>query len=292
MATKLLFADDQLPDDEIADGDVCDVISKRYPHARHGFITAFVKLRGIVLALRDRNYDVTIANTYDKAIRLARDECFDIAIIDLGWSGDHSLEPARQRDAGWAIANQLRESDRSHKRTMPTAQIIYSSRFASNPDIGSQACKDGILPFFKVYSERDSFPIPPPGASFKDMQLSAVRDEANKNSLAAAVGFIDHLLSARSAEMDEALIVLKESRKSLKRWELVAIFCMVASVALIALSVVSVAVFNKPVAIITAVTGAVVAVIPKLLADQIKASRAQLSAGIERVVALGSRGKR
>ena len=155
MATKLLFADDQLPDDEIADGDVCDVISKRYPRrGRHGFITAFVKLRGIVSALRDRNYDVTIANTYDKAIRLARDECFDIAIIDLGWSGDHSLEPARQRDAGWAIANQLRESDRSHKRTMPTAQIIYSSRFASNPDIGSQACKDGILPFFKVYSER------------------------------------------------------------------------------------------------------------------------------------------
>src|SRR5208282_633976 len=151
METTVLFADDQIPDDQIADEDIQEIISQRYPQAQKGFITAFEKMRGIVKALRDRNCSVTVANTYKRAMELAGDRHFDIAIIDLGWFGDDSLEPSVKDSAGWDISNRIEQADKKLSPHQPTARIIYSSRFASNPEISEKASKEGILPFFKVY---------------------------------------------------------------------------------------------------------------------------------------------
>lgn len=289
METTILFADDQIPEDQIADQDIREVIAQRYPEAQQGFILAFEKMRGIVKALRERNYSVTVASTYKKAMELATDRHFDIAIIDLGWFGDHSLESSVRDTAGWDISNRIEQADKKLSPHQPTARIIYSSRFASSPEISEKASRLGILPFFKVYSERDSYPIATDKKSPAVQQRSADRDAANKNSLAAAVGFIEHLIRARTVEMDAALKILGDAETNEKRWEFITISCIVISVTLVAVSVLSVVLFNKPVTIVTAISGAITALIPKLFYDQLKASRNQINAAMERVMKLAPR---
>ncbi len=289
METTILFADDQIPDDQIADEDILEIISQRYPGAKKGFISAFKKMRGIVRALRDRNYSVTVAYTYKSAMELAGNRHFDIAIIDLGWFGDDSLERSARRTAGWDISNHIKQADKKLSPHQPTAQIIYSSRFASNPEISEKASKQGILPFFKVYSERDSYPLATGEESPDLKQRNANRDAANKNSLAAAVGFIEHLIRARTTEMDAALKILEDAEASQKRWEFITIGCIVASVALVAVSIVSVAIFSRPVTIVTAISGAITAMVPRLFFAQLKASRSQINEAIERVMKLAPR---
>ena len=286
METKILFADDQIPEDKIADEDIKRVVSQRYPQAQEGFILAFEKMRGIVKALRDRNCQVTVANTHSMAMKLAGGQHFDVAIIDLGWFGDDALDRSVRDSAGWEIANRIVQADKKLSPHQATARIIYSSRFASNPEISEKASKEGILPFFKVYSERDAYPLAAGQKPAALQQRDADRDAANKNSLAAAVGFIEQLLHGRTTEMDAALKILQDAEASERRWELIAISCIVAGVVLVAVSVISVIVFSKPVAIVTAVSGAIAALMPRLFFGQLKASRGQIDAAMERVTKL------
>jgi hypothetical protein len=289
METTILFADDQIPDDQIADEDIQAIISQRYPGAQKGFITAFAKMRGIVKALRDRNYSVTVANTYAMAMELADDRHFDVAIIDLGWFGDHSLERSARGAAGWDISNQIERADKKLSPRHPTARIIYSSRFAKNPEISEKASKEGILPFFKVYNEQDSYPMTTEDKPTALQRSSANRDAVNRSSLAAAVGFVEHLIHARTTEMDAALKILGDAEASERRWELITISCIVVSVALVAVSIVSVVIFSKPVTIVTAIAGAITAMIPRLFFAQLKASRREINEAMDRVVKLAPR---
>lgn len=86
--------------------------------------------------------------------------------------------------------------------------------------------------------------------------------------------------------MDAALKILQDAEASERRWELIAISCIVAGVVLVAVSVISVIVFSKPVAIVTAVSGAIAALMPRLFFGQLKASRGQIDAAMERVTKL------
>jgi hypothetical protein len=284
MATTILFADDQIPEDEIPDQEIIETISQRYPGVREGFIRAFKSMRSVVNALRDRGFDVRVANTYDKAMELASRQHFDIAIIDLGWSGDHSVKSPHT--AGWLISNQIEQADKKLSPHRSTAQIIYSSRFATNPEISETACEHGILPLFKVYSTPDSFPTragkPSPAPKSLD---AATRAAINQNSLAAAVGFIAHLLHARP-ELDAALKVLEDAKGSRKRWEVFAIACIAISVALVAVSVVAVIFLNRPAAIVTAISGAITSLIPALFFKQLKATRSGVDAAMKSVIDL------
>jgi len=289
METKILFVDDQIPEDQIADGDIRGTISQRYPQAQEGFIIAFEKMRGIVKALRDRNCRVTVANSHSMAMKLAGDQHFDIAIIDLGWFGDDSLEQSIRDNAGWEIANRIEQTDKKLSPHQATARIRYSSRFASNPSISEKASREGILPFFKVYSERDAYPLAAGQKPVALQQRDADRDAANKNSLAAAVGFIEQLIHGRTTEMGAALKILEDAEASERRWELITISCIVVSVALVAVSVISVILLNKPVAIVTAISGAIAAMVPRLFFGQLKASRGQINAAMERVTKLAPR---
>jgi hypothetical protein len=223
------------------------------------------------------------------AMKLAGDQHFDIAIIDLGWFGDHSLDPSVRDNAGWEIANRIVQADKRLSPHQATARIIYSSRFARNPAIGEKASREGILPFFKVYDERDAYPLVAGQKPAALQRRDADRDAANKNSLAAAVGFIEQLIHSRTTEMDAALKILQDAEASERRWELITISCIVVSVALVAVSVISVILFSKPVAIVTAISGAIAAMIPRLFFGQLKANRGQINAAMERVTKLASR---
>jgi hypothetical protein len=92
---KVLFADDQIPDENIPDNEINRVMSKRFPNADPRFINAFLPMRETVKTLGD-GYDVTIANTTKIAMDLVNANHYDIAIVDLGWWADKEVPNGRK----------------------------------------------------------------------------------------------------------------------------------------------------------------------------------------------------
>jgi hypothetical protein len=140
---RILFADDQVPDENIPDDKIVEIIGQRYPTAQQGFINAFKLMRRMVRAASEGN-EVVVAQRLDDALRLVQNEEFDVALIDLGWYGDHSAGMPGQ--AGWRIVDALIEADKNHPERPPTAKIVYSARFSSQPDLAQTAVKKGSLP--------------------------------------------------------------------------------------------------------------------------------------------------
>jgi hypothetical protein len=149
---KVLFADDQIPDENISDTDIKTELKKKHPDWDEGFINAFPIMRRAVETLRLADYDVTLARTHKEALDLVKDLHFDIAIIDLGWYADESIPYAQRAYYGWKISESIEEADKKLK-SKPTLQIIHSNRFETEPSIGIQAADEGKLPLFKIYGE-------------------------------------------------------------------------------------------------------------------------------------------
>lgn len=156
---RVLFADDQIPEDDIPDDKVVQTLRQKYPRPEdEGFVRAFEVMRRARRAVSEDN-EVTVARTLEEALSVARTQDFDVAIIDLGWFADPAVGEADRATAGWKIANTLDEADRQHPDRPPTAQIIYSARFDTQPQLGEMAARKGKLPFLKPYKERFTIPL-------------------------------------------------------------------------------------------------------------------------------------
>jgi hypothetical protein len=169
---SILFADDQIPDESIPDGDLKRVLAERNPSWRPGFINAFLAMRQVVKVLRNAGYGVTVAYTYRDALELIRTKHFDMAIVDLGWFADSALAPDQQEYAGWDICAAIDEANKA-RGVGSTLQIIHSNRFDEDATLAMQAADMGKLPVFKSYTE------------------------ANRQALRAAVKFIETQLRNR-----------------------------------------------------------------------------------------------
>jgi len=151
---KVLFADDQIPDDDIPDSDTISVMTKRYPHVDPDDIEHFLSMREAVKVLRDGGYDVSIANTKRKALNLIQATHFDIAIVDLRWYFDMDVPDEDKENTGWALCSAIEEADR-RATSIPTFQIVCSSRFDKNPEIAMIAAQRSKLPIFGSDSVRE-----------------------------------------------------------------------------------------------------------------------------------------
>src|SRR5436190_16266541 len=100
---KILFADDQIPDENIPDDEINKSLKEQHPDWPARFINAFVAMRQSVKTLRGAGYDVIVARTYKDALELIKHSHFDIAIVDLGWFADATLTPKQTEYAGWDI---------------------------------------------------------------------------------------------------------------------------------------------------------------------------------------------
>lgn len=209
---RVLFADDQIPDEDIPDHEIYDVLRARYPKAQDGFIRAFPLMRRVVRSVAENN-DVTVAMRYQDALALAREEHFDVAIIDLGWYADKAVRQADRPVAGWKIAAAIDEADAEDPERPATAQIIYSARFGSNPELGQIAANKGKLPFFKPYREPFTIPLE------SEAQVEEAADEVASaiQSLRAAVSFIEHLSASGRGNEETLYRDLDVMRKTAKR---------------------------------------------------------------------------
>jgi len=275
---RILFADDQIPDDSITDDAVLAAIKEQYPRAQAGFIRAFVIMRRAVKAMRD-NYDVTVARRFNDALALVRDEHFDVAIIDLGWYADHDLKEAERATAGWKLADAIDEADARHLERPATAQIIYSARFATDPALSGMAANKGRLPFFKPYKE--AYTIPLESSDIKGEDSAGA--QASYQSLRAAVSFIEHLRTSEQRR-DRDLNTMRQTviegwRGAVereRRWDLLTRILLATGILLVLSGVLAAMFLGVPQGAVTSASGVVVALIPKLLYGELEKTRKEI----------------
>lgn len=155
--TKIFFADDQIPEDDIPDYKIIETLKERYPRyaTQNDYLEGYLVLRKAVNALRASDCKVEIATTYDDAISKANERDYDIAIVDLGWDNLRTL-PEKERDfAGWDISEALENRDKKLGKK-PTPQIIFSNKFAKDEAASSRAAQELKLPLYKTYNEAGS----------------------------------------------------------------------------------------------------------------------------------------
>ena len=290
---RVLFADDQIPDDEIPDKDLYETIKKKYQTTDEDvrFIEAFKVMRRAKRAVSEDN-KVTVARRFKDALSLVRNQDFDVAIIDLGWYADDSISETIERSqAGWVIADALDEADQQHPERSPTAQIIYSARFNSSPGLGEIAANKGRLPFLKPYEEQATI-------SLKSRERTKEREDreaAACQSLRATLSFIGHLrASAASSQVNRSLdLLLNEAEQGVKRaakresrWDFLTLILVSASIAIVLTGVIGLFFFGVPQGAVTAAVGIVVGLIPKLMYGELRETRKQIQTATENLTAL------
>jgi hypothetical protein len=251
---KVLFADDQIPDEDIPDSDIINVMTKRYPNDP-GFVQAFWEMRQTVKTLRDGGYDVSIANTKRKALTLIKATHFDIAIVDLMWAADEKVPPTERDNTGWMICDEIEKADRRATNT-PTFQIICSNRFDKVPQIAITAGQKSKLPIFKSYNE------------------------AGRQSLLAAVNFIEKYMSNPSTR-EVALDAVKGFRQTMqallnealtqeRRWTAITIVLVALSVILILVGALAAIFGHAQAGTLTSISSVITSAVSILLFQQLK----------------------
>ena len=137
---KVLYVDDHIPDDNIPDArdEIRQTLRKRHPkwsdEGIEEWTTIYYCARQVKNTLGE-SYDVTTENEHQKAMKLAEDSHFDVAIVDVGWFNDEKRKQRPNFDnAGWEICDKIEETDQKlHCR--PTLQIAYSQRFVEKPHL-------------------------------------------------------------------------------------------------------------------------------------------------------------
>ncbi len=279
---RVLFADDQIPDDDIADEKIFDAIRQKYPRAQDGFIRAFEVMRRAQRAVSEDN-EVTVARRFQDALSLVQSGEFDVAIIDLGWYADHSVPEPDRPTAGWKIAKSLEEADQQHPERAATAQIIYSARFDTHPELGERAANKGRLPFLKPYHERFTIPL----ESKVETASSGDKVEAACQSLRATLSFIDRQRAMATSPRDNLErnfnVLLKTASDGIERavkrerqWDLLTRVLLSIAILIVLAGVVSTFFIGVPEGAVTAAVGIVVGLIPRLMYGELQKTRNEI----------------
>jgi len=255
---KILFADDQIPDEDIPFDEIGSVLKQRHPTWNDGFINAFSEMRLAVKTLESTGYEVDIANKSEDALSLINDNQYDIAIIDLGWYADDNIPEPEQDEHGWEICKALNKVD--EERGTSTPLIMFSNRFYRKPEISVAAADRRILPIFKNY------------------------EESGNKALMASVKFIENLMK-RSSPLDvmveefkaQRAILVQQGKANLEHyylWSKRTYLVMVAGVVVLLVGIIYAIFWNQQLTgFLTSVSGILTSVISKLFLDQLNKMR-------------------
>jgi hypothetical protein len=249
----VLIADDQIPPADIPAQKFREHFFSDYGDSNQNrlFMEQCLFMGEVVQALRDSGYRLTTARTYKEATKVISEGNFDLAIIDLGWYMDFALPENQRPAAGWSLCDQLDERDKLSGTRTP--QIVFSSRFPTEPVLSHEAARRQKLPLFK-----EATPVV-------------------RNSLMAAVGFVEASLTAQrfsdakgggrfKQELEEvAVSFFRESLHDYRRWALLTLVFVAISLALLVAGVVLAYTGIKPVATVSSITSLVTGTISALL---------------------------
>ena len=205
---RVLFADDQLPYDQTDRdssvkeailneiGDKLRAANKDPERAYSEDLRWFQGLRQHL----DERFKVIPARTFAEAKdALHRREEFDVAVIDLSWSGDAQLPPGKRHNIGIDLLEILQKQNSEYPGYKPV--LAFSQNFEKDPQLMGLVLDRGALPVPKIYSETGyqalasaiSFlaKVRPPGSKAEDPTVAAAR--VNR-SAAIVVAFITGIL--------------------------------------------------------------------------------------------------
>lgn len=263
---KILFADDQIPNETVPDHKVIAELKKYYPlnewlskrltkEQYEEWIGDFPKMRQAVSVLRDAGYEVDVARTSEEAQSLINKNHYDLAIVDLNWWGDKAIDEQKKLAYGYQICNAIDEAN-NRKHLAFTHEIIYSSRFEREAELSTDAAREGKLPLVKKKSE------------------------AGHQNLKATVMFLESLINSSNPEvierkrqedsLDEVKKHWDDLRNQLKQWFALTIAFVAIGFAVILGGVVGVMLGNVEVGAITAAGGAVTTAASGLLFKQLQ----------------------
>lgn len=250
---KIFIADDQIPPADVTEAEFRAQTLKKYGDTAKNrlFLDQCTFMGRVVQELRDLGYNLTTARTHADAKAVANTGDFDLAIIDLGWYMDFSLPQADRPAAGWTLCQAIEERDQKAGTTTP--QIVFSSRFPTNPELSREAARRQKLPVFKEPTD------------------------TVRQSLMAAVGFVDATLrrsqlagSQQSHEyerklQDLALTLMKEPLQDYRRWTYLSLTFVGISLALLVAGVALTYRGDVAVATVSSVTSLVSGTVSALL---------------------------
>jgi len=253
---KVLFADDQIPPDEIPDNGIDKWVQEEYANRDEKFKRGFGETRKTVECLRVGGYHVTTARTLKEAQNLIQESHFDIAIIDLGWSADKSIPESQWEHKGWDIGDWIEKADTRNQ--CKTRQIIHSYKFHNNAALSQEAARRGILPIGKSH------------------------DEAGRQFLLAAIHFIASDLSVSSSrdqfaqeaanELLKMMIAsLNEPLRQYKMWFLVTVCLVSLSVLVLIAAIAAVAIWRLvEISALTSISSIMINIVTVLLYRQLQ----------------------
>jgi hypothetical protein len=155
---RVLFADDQIPSSIDAENEICKQelrkeLSGKLPNFDSAYRADYEWFTELVRYLSvDKGFELTTARTFSAAMALAqkRDD-YDVAVIDLSWTGDPGVVPGEKRNSGLRILRAIAQGNKTTGRYKPT--IAFSQNYQKDHGLFAEVLEAGALPIPKDYTD-------------------------------------------------------------------------------------------------------------------------------------------
>lgn len=194
---RVLFADDQFPYDKDTENEsvkeaivaeIGDRLRSSNKDPEQAYAEDFKWFQGLSQHLGER-FEVIPARTLSLAKdALHKRDDFDVAVIDLSWSGDAQLPPGKRHNVGIELLEILEKQNEDYEGYKPV--LAFSQNFENEPALMSLVLNQGALPVPKTYSDTGYealssaifylAKVRPPGSKAEDPAVAAAR--VNKSS--------------------------------------------------------------------------------------------------------------
>lgn len=170
---RVLFADDQIPSSIDAENAICkrelrNELSGKLPNFDSAYQADYEWFTELVRYLSvDMGFTLTTARSFSKAMELAekRDD-YDVAVIDLSWTGDPGIAPGEKKNSGLKILRAIAEGNKRAGQYKPT--IAFSQNYQKDHGLFAEVLETDALPIPKDYTETGHRSL---GAAIKLMGL-------------------------------------------------------------------------------------------------------------------------
>lgn len=157
MTIRVLFADDQIPWDKEADNDkVRQEIARELRNKISDVDAAYEQDRKwfseLIDSLETQGLEIIPARTYSEAEqKILKNRDFDVAIIDLSWTGDRRLKSDEKKNAGLKLIDLMARENELSDRYVPV--IAFSQNYKQQSLLVATVLEMTALPVQKEYSE-------------------------------------------------------------------------------------------------------------------------------------------
>jgi len=158
MTIRVLFADDQIPSEKDADNkrardEIVKELKETLPNIELEYEKDHRWLVGLLNYLSTRQgLEIVRAKTFAEAkAQLKERNTFDVAVIDLAWTGDPSLGSDEKANAGHKLLQSLSEENKRAHDYKPA--IAFSESFKKDLGLVADVLEKGALPIQKDGTE-------------------------------------------------------------------------------------------------------------------------------------------